>query len=220
MHLRLFALLTLSCAYGASHAYEASAPLDVDLSGRWNLNTTLSDDANALLLQRLEKQFQLERRRRAREEADSGDQTPLPESIPAPKASRVLAQLREVLGLSPTLEIRQADGGSKLAIDSEVSQRRFTAGSRSLVSMPEGELADSQVGWAGEWFVIERKVRRGPRVIERYRLLKKTGQLQASIAWSGGSEEILAGIKLNQVFDRGDGAVPPPPQDPSLGPVP
>ena len=67
------------------------------------------------------------------------------------------------------------------------------------MSMPEGQLADSNVGWDGEWFVIERRVRRGPRVVEKFRLLK-TGQLEYLMNWGGDTE--LAGIKTRRVFDR------------------
>jgi hypothetical protein len=96
-----------------------------------------------------------------------------------------------------------------------VDSRRFEAGSRSQVSMPQGELADSDVGWDGEWFVIERRASRGPRVIEKYRWLKKTDQLESRLAWSGDSP--LAGIKVKRIYDRVVGAVAPP--NAELGPV-
>jgi len=222
MPIRPLALLTLLGICGWVHAYEARAPREADLSGRWTLNAALSDDADAELRRRLEKQLQRERRRREQEAEAQPDEepAPLPDRMSGPKADRVLAQLREALELYPMLEIRQGESGAKLEISAAGSQRRFTAGSRSLVSVPGGgsQLADSEVGWDGEWFVIERKVRKGPRVIERYRLLKKTDQLQATIAWSGGDrDEPLSGIKLKRVFDRAQGAPPPP--DPDSGPV-
>ena len=55
--------------------------------------------------------------------------------------------------------------GTTFDIVSAVESRRVVAGSRTQVSMPEGELADSKVGWDGQWFVIERRVRGGPRVV-------------------------------------------------------
>jgi hypothetical protein len=105
--------------------------------------------------------------------------------------------------------------GSTVDIASMVESRRLIAGSRTQVSMPEGELADSKVGWDGQWFVIDRKVSRGPRVLEKYRVLPKTGQLEYTMAWSGDSE--LSGMKVRRVFDRAAG--PPPPPDPAAGPV-
>ncbi len=65
--------------------------------------------------------------------------------------------------------------------------------------MPEGQLADSWVGWDGEWFIIERKVRSGPRALEKFRLTK-TGQLEYMMKWSGDSE--LSGIKVRRLYDR------------------
>jgi hypothetical protein len=89
------------------------------------------------------------------------------------------------------------------------------AGSRTQVSMPEGELADSRVGWDGQWFVIDRSVHGGPHVVEKYRLMPKTGQLEYEMKWSGQSE--LAGMKIRRVFDRSTAA--PPPADPAAGPT-
>jgi len=220
MHTRLVAIIALLASCSLVHAYEGRAPAAVELSGRWALNAALSDDADALLLRRLEKQLQRERRWReedAREEGRS-EEALVAEEISRPQAGRALARLREALGLYPMLEIRQGESGASLEISTAASNRRFTAGSRSQVSMPEGQLADSEAGWEGEWFVIERKVRKGPRVIERYRLLKKTDQLQVRVAWSGGDrDELLSGIKLQLVFDRASTAARP--IDPDRGPV-
>jgi hypothetical protein len=222
MHIRLIAIIASLGICGSAHAYETRAPREVDLSGRWTLNAELSDDADAQLRERVEKQLKRERRWREQEEAEAAaqpDAAPrLPERIFAPQADRALPKLREALGLYTALDIRQGDAGAKLEINSPGSSRRFTAGSSSQVSMSNGQLADSEVGWDGEWFVIDRKVRKGPRVVERYRLSKKTDQLQATIAWSrGDSDDLLAGIKLQRVFDRAPGAPPPPDLD--SGPV-
>ena len=118
-----------------------------------------------------------------------------------------------MLAISDTLVIHQE--GSTLDILSAVESRRVVAGSRTQVSMPEGELADSNVGWDGQWFVIDRNARHGPHVVERYRLMPKTGQLEYEMKWSGESE--LAGMKIKRVFDRE--TVKPLPVDPAAGPV-
>ena len=97
---------------------------------------------------------------------------------------------------------------------SSIETRRFTAGSESQVSMPEGQLADLKAGWEGQWFVVQRRARGGPRVTEKFRLLK-TDQLEYQMAWSGDTE--LAGMKVNRIFDRAQGE--PPVRDPDLGPV-
>ena len=73
--------------------------------------------------------------------------------------------LHRMLAISDTLAI--ARQGATLDIVSAVESRRVVAGSRTQVSMPEGELADSNVGWDGQWFVIDRRVRGGPRVVEK-----------------------------------------------------
>ena len=223
MHIRRIVILVSLGICSSVHALEPRAPRDADLSGRWTLNAALSDDADAELRQRLEKLLKRERRWREQEEAEAAARPDaaaarLPERMFAPQVNRALPQLRAALGLYPKLDIRQSASGTQLEIDSAGSSRRFTSGSNSQVSMPDGQLADSAVGWDGEWFVIDRKVRNGPRVIERYRLLKKTDQLQATVAWSrGGNDEVLSGIKLQRIFDRTQGAAPPPDLD--SGPV-
>lgn len=207
----------------ACATYEVTSSQGVDLSGRWQLNAALSDDAEALLQQRLER----ERKERAvweRRARDAGVLMPPPDPSAANDApprdrsrrsarERYLDSLRQMLGISSTLEIKQS--GANVQIVSKVDSRRFEAGTRSQVSMPQGELADSAVGWDGDWFVIEREVKRGPRVVEKYRWLKKTDQLESLLAWKG--EGPLAGIKVRRIYDRVVGAVVPPNAD--LGPV-
>ena len=118
-----------------------------------------------------------------------------------------------MLAISDTLAIRQA--GATLDIVTAVESRRVVAGSRTQVSLPEGQLADSNVGWDGQWFVIDRRVRGGPRILEKFRLVPKTGQLEYEMKWSGDGE--LEGMKVRRVFDRV--TVTPPQADPAAGPV-
>jgi hypothetical protein len=226
--LTLMALALLASA-DTSHAYSASSSRAGDLSGYWRLNTAESEDADALLKKRLdEERKRQERWMRRASEQNPGGLPPIGESMETPDAERHAAPtgqppssrrnrrsepLRRMLGQTQTLEITQT--GSRLQIVSDAETRRFDAGSRSQVSMPEGELADSEVGWDGEWFVIDRRVRRGPRVQERFRLIKKTGQLEYRIAWSG--THLLSGIKVRRVFDRATKVIVP--SDPALGPV-
>ena len=119
-----------------------------------------------------------------------------------------------MLGVSPTLEIKQVDPG-RFDVISAVDSRRVQAGSHTQVSMPEGQIADSWVGWDGEWFTIERRVRSGPRSLEQFRLTK-TGQLEYVMKWSGDSE--LSGIKVRRLYDRRAG--PAPEANPDHGPLP
>lgn len=225
-------------AHAALAAYSENPPRAVDLSGQWKVNTALSDDAERLLQERLAKDRKrreaLMRRARADGEIfippdpdDDSPESPPPGAPGEPRAGdlpprasprgarlqRRDDELRRMLGISPTLGIKQS--GTIVDIESQIETRRFEAGSRSQVSMPQGELADSSVGWDREWFVIERKVRSGPRVVEKYRWLKKNDQLESIIAWSGDSP--LAGIKVHRIYDRVVGAAAPP--DPRQGPV-
>lgn len=223
-------LLSITCV--ATADYAAMSSRGMDLSGHWKVNAALSDDAEKLLQKRLEE----ERKRREalmRREREQGELFPMPDpdddpsGPPAAQEARPASpppghsnmrkrrddELRRMLGISETLDIAQS--GSRIAMDSQVDARSFEAGTRSQVSMPQGELADSNVGWDGDWFVIDRKVRSGPRVVEKYRWLKKTDQLESVMGWSGDSP--LAGIKVRRIYDRVAGAPPPP--DPGQGPI-
>jgi hypothetical protein len=220
-----FGAAILMVATLAHAAYKANAPQGVDLTGYWKLNTALSDDAENALQRKLEEN----RRDRERWMRREGMADPLgipPIGQPAPNAdspkaneqrsrrsrNRRLQQLRDMLLITDTLSIQQS--GANLQIQTEFDSRTFQAGTTSQVSMPQGELADSRVGWDGPWFVIDRRSR-GPRVLEKYRWLKKTDQLESLLVWSGDGP--LEGIKIRRIFDRMESAPPPP--DPDRGPV-
>lgn len=210
-------------------AYRAAAPAGVDLSGNWQLNVAKSDDAEELLQKRLtEIRKQRERWLRDARRTDPLGIPPigLPPAPPqddargAPppqnqqrRAPRPNDNLRRMLNISDFLVVTQS--GKTIDIRSQLETRRFEAGSESQVSMPTGELADSRIGWDGQWFVIERKARKGPRVTERYRWLKKTDQLEAEIEWGG--DTLLSGIEVHRIYDRMTS--PPPAADPDAGPV-
>ena len=221
------AILLLSAAPSMA-ASGTAAPAGVDLSGYWKLNSALSDDAEQLLQQRLQE----ERKARERWLRQEGLSDPLgippidapPVSEAAPVAAtparpqqrprnRRNDELRRMLNISDTLTITQS--GARMDIASQFDSRRFEAGSKSQVSMPQGELADMKVSWDGPWFIIERRAKRGPRVTEKYRWLRKTDQLESLIHWSGDSP--LEGIKVHRIYDRMLTAPPPP--DPDSGPV-
>lgn len=229
MSIRLrFPVFALACclAFGAA-ALDAVSSRGIDLSGSWKLNAALSNDAEHMLAerQRLERERYMKwRKERERMyppdapppiEVDGPDTPRAGEPSPSRRASMKRRQenLYKMLAISDTLSIRQE--GATVDIVTAVEARRVVGGARTQVSMPEGELADSNVGWDGHWFVIDRRVRGGPRCVEKFRLVPKTGQLEYRMAWSGDSD--LAGIKIKRVFDRTSGA--PPPADPAAGPV-
>jgi hypothetical protein len=226
IRLRLLAVALFGCAAFTAAALDGASPRGVDLSGSWKLNAALSDDVEGMLedRQREERERYIQWRRR-QEKAYPPGAPPIDIDGPGPATQREPSSarrasmkrreenLRKMLAISDTLAIKQE--GATLDIVSEVESRRLVAGSRTQVSMPEGELADSRVGWDGAWFVIDRRVRGGPRVVERFRLAPKTAQLEYEMRWSGEGE--LDGMKVRRVFDRV--TVTPPPPDPAAGPV-
>ena len=204
---------------------DAAPARSVDLSGNWKLNTALSDDPAHMLAERQRLEMEQYRKWRKQQErmyppdatppidVDAGSPARSNEPSPSRRASikRQQENLYRMLAISDTLTIRQ--DGATLDLVSAVESRRVVAGSRTQVSMPEGQLADSVVGWDGQSLVIDRSVRSGPRVVETFRLLPKTGQLEYEMKWTGDSE--LRGMKVLRVFDR---STPPPPADPAAGP--
>lgn len=220
--LALCALLLLTST--AVLAWKNVAPADVTIEGRWVVNGSQSDDAEAWLAKRREedmtrmRRFEAERKRRMESDpfAWEPEFTP-PERTPQ---NRMMMEereraVRQMMGATRFLNIKQTDNGARLELVSEFDTRRYDAGAETQVSLPQGQLADSTSGWDGEWFVIERSARQGPRITEKYRLLKKTDQLEAQITIKGNS--MLSGLKLRRVFDRGE--VDTTPIDPAAGPV-
>jgi hypothetical protein len=228
IRLRLLVFALACCAAFSAAALDAVPARAVDLSGNWKLNAALSDDAEHMLAEKQREERERYMKWRQQQERMYPPEAPPPidvdgsgavrRSEPSPSRRASIKRQQEnvyrMLAISDTLTIRQ--DGSTVDLESAVESRRVVAGSRTQVSMPEGQLADSKVGWDGAWFVIDRNVRRGPHVVEKFRLVPKTGQLEYQMKWSGDSE--LAGMKIKRVFDRSTGA--PPPADPAAGPTP
>jgi hypothetical protein len=205
------ALLALTLLYiaVAANALTITAPADASLEGRWVVNRVLSDDGEALLARRMEEVMKEERRLEEQRRRRLGNDPTAwePEFTPPERTPQYMAAMaererdrRQMLGLTEHLEITQVVLGAKLTISSDFETRRLDAGSRSQVSLPEGQLADASSGWDREWFVIERSARSGPRITEKYRLLKKTDQLEQLVTIKG--ESMLSGLKVHRVFDR------------------
>lgn len=219
MNRSLLALLLTLCCAPVFAALHAQSERGTDLSGEWVLNAALSEDPQKMLEDRLAKEREQMERMHHRESSSHppGDppaidiNTPISRE-PRPWQKRRHESLLQMLGITKTLRIEQS--GAAMTIVSDVDSRRLTAGSRSQVSLPVGQLADSNVGWDGEWFVIERSARKGPRGVEKFRLLK-SGQLEYTMAWSGDTE--LAGIKARRVFDRAPAPATAP--NPNPGPA-
>jgi hypothetical protein len=83
-------------------------------------------------------------------------------------------------------------------IDDGISDRSFTPGLKSVVSVPEG-VADQHAGWKGKEFVIDARALAGPETIERYHLSDDGKQLVADIQSSGGN---MPTLKFKRIYDR------------------
>lgn len=224
-------LLAVVFAASSVAALDAQPRKPVELAGRWLINYEQSEDPEKLLMERLEKQRAADRKRLERylrrREPSAGQRTLPPigeEGVEVPAATRAARErvqrrqareeelFKRMLNVTKNLEIRQQD--QRVEIASAVESRRFDPGTESQISMPEGQLADLEVGWDGSVFIVKRTSRNGPRAIERFRILK-TGQLEYTMAWSGETE--LAGMKVRRVFERASGE--PAVRDPGVGPV-
>lgn len=192
------------------------------------LDAAVSDDPEAMLAERQAVEWERFQRMRRRQEQSRPRDMPPPIDVDAPPPGagnrrpplrpwekQQDENFRRMLVVSGTLEIRQP-GPTTFDLISAVESRRLEAGSHTQVSMPEGQLADSRVGWDGEWFVIERRVHRGPRAVEKFRLVPKTGQLEYFMTWSGDGE--LSGMKVRRFYDRRIKPAPAP--NPDSGPQP
>ena len=204
----------------------AAPKREAHIAGEWKLNAQLSDDAPKILAAQMKREH--DRMMHMMREMDRHNPMGLPPIDAArdlpPPSDDARAQMRRhreeeeeiehrLLTISDWLRIKQE--GASLDLASAVEQRHLEAGSRSQVSMPTGDLADERVGWDGDTLVIDRETREGPDVIERFRWLKASDQLEYRLAVSGDSE--LAGIKLKRVYDRSVAA--PAPTNPPIGPV-
>lgn len=223
---RLLLAVALLIAATSAHALRNASPPDMSLAGRWTVNIAASDDGEAMLAKRREEQMKEmrrdEERRRRRMQQDPFAWEP--EFTPPERTPQRIAEMEErerrthqMLGLTKSLEIEQDERGSKLTITSDFETRRLDAGSSSQVSLPQGQLADAEYGWDGEWFVIERSARNGPRITEKYRRLKKTDQLELLVTIKGDTS--LSGMKVRRVFDRAPAEARVTPSEDVMGPV-
>jgi hypothetical protein len=216
-------LAALALSGTATCVQAASVPVH-EIEGRWQLNAAESDDGEAILAERIDRERKerdkwLARQRREAEShpgASDGENEVRPPPPNRYERRREQEELvHRMLGFTNELSIKPA--GASLDLQSDMESRRVEPDSRSQVSLPEGELADSEVSWSSGQLVISRRVKRGPSVVEKFRWLKKTNQLEYTIAWSG--DTWLQGIRIRRVFDRST-APPPVPANPALGPVP
>jgi hypothetical protein len=95
------------------------------------------------------------------------------------------------------LKIHQTD--AEVSISNAATNRSFTPGERSVVSVPSG-VADQVAGWSGRDFLIEVRPQIGPQVQETYTLSPDGKQLLVKITVA--SEGRNRAMKLTRVYDR------------------
>lgn len=201
-------------ACGGAGSLGPDAPAGVNLAGTWKLDRAASDDP--------EKIYEKIRRQRA---ARYGEQAPSPPprggqgganpegTIADPNNPLSLdAQTAAVIGSSQldpfdmgvfgtiprgyVITIRQQP--DELYISDGTTDRSFTPGAKSVVSVPEG-VADQHSGWKSHAYVIDVRAQAGPETIERYSLSDDGQHLLAEIDSHGGN---MPSIKMKRVYTR------------------
>jgi hypothetical protein len=95
------------------------------------------------------------------------------------------------------LKIRQTE--TEVSIANAATNRSFTPGERSVVSVPSG-VADQVAGWSGRDFLIQVRPQIGPEVQETYTLSADGKQLLVKIDVA--SEGRNRAMKVTRVYDR------------------
>jgi hypothetical protein len=205
----------LLSACGGAGRLSAEAPGGVDLSGTWKLDRALSDDPEKLYekirLQRAirngeqpppTRQRGDSRSRQADGAADRTEDPNNPQSAEfqaAANRSHLNAYDIGVFGTIPRgdlVTIRQHP--DEMYIFDGLTDRSFTPGAQSVVSVPEG-VADQHSGWKSKEYVIDVKAQAGPETIERYHLSADGKQLLAEIHSNGGN---MPSMKIKRVYER------------------
>jgi hypothetical protein len=212
---------------GGAGRLAADAPSGVDISGTWRLNRALSDDPEKMYekwrLQRLARSQdapapapppQRGQRRPGDGQnpdtpATNADGSPTDPNNPlSPEAQALLNNSSGhhlnpydmgVFGTIPRGDLvtikQRAD---EIYIFDGSTDRSFTPGAKSVVSVPEG-VADPHSGWKSRQYVIDVRAQAGPETIEHYYLSADGKQLLADIESSGGN---LPRLKIKRVYDR------------------
>ena len=205
------------CACGGAGRLGADAPSGVDLAGTWKLDRSQSDDP--------EKIYEKILRQRAARYGEQGAAPPRrgqgagggsPDASTDPNnplsAEAQALQAAQIIGTShldpfdmgvfgtiprgDVITIRQQP--DEIYIFDGTTDRNFTPGAQSVVSVPEG-VADQHSGWKSRAYVIDVRAQAGPETIERYHLSDDGQHLLADIQSNGGN---MPGIKIKRVYDR------------------
>jgi hypothetical protein len=201
----LLCAILIACAGAGSLG--ADAPGGINLAGTWKLDRAVSDDP--------EKIYDKIRRQRAARYAEqtsapvhNPDGTVAdpnsPQAIEAEAATIISTSHLDpfdmgVFGTIPrgdVITIRQS--AEEMSISDGTTDRSFTPGAKSVVSVPEG-VADQHSGWKSHAYVIDVRAQAGPETVERYHLSDDGQHLLADIQSSGGN---MPGMKIKRVYAR------------------
>jgi hypothetical protein len=182
----------------------------VNLGGTWKLDRAVSDDP--------EKIYDTIRRKIAARYAEQGPPpqrggvNPDGTSADPNNPLSVDAQTAAIIGTShlgpfdmgvfgtiprgDVITIRQQP--DEMYIFDGTTDRSFTPGAKSVVSVPEG-VADQHSGWKSHDYVIDVRAQAGPETIERYHVSDDGKHLLAEIESSGGN---MPSMKIKRVYDR------------------
>lgn len=219
---------TLLCASlvacGGAGGLAADAPGGVNLEGTWKLDRSVSDDPEKIYdkirRQRMARSADQAPAppRRGRPGAgggrgpDSGGVNPDGTSADLNDPLSAESQAAAIVGMShldpfdmgvfgtiprgDVITIRQR--ADEMSIFDGTTDRSFTPGAKSVVSVPEG-VADQHSGWKARAYVIDVRAQAGPETIERYHLSDDGQHLLADIQSTGGN---MPSIKIKRVYDR------------------
>jgi hypothetical protein len=215
----LTALALAGC--GAVGRYDEAPGHEVDLSGNWTIDRTLSEDPKPILA-KLRPQAVKHRWEMPPDDLDGDESGPPDDSggrqgggrsrrggqqgppmvyrnnNDAYTHSLVLKVLLADLARSDNLTIQQAP--ERFSIDYGSAVRTFTPGSRSVVSAAWG-IADQSSGWKGRSFVIQVKPQTGVASVETFSLEDEGKHLVEELRLGGGE---FPSVKLKRVYDRSD----------------
>jgi hypothetical protein len=172
-------LMLVASSLAVARGLEESPPPGVDLNGAWALNTALSDDPRKIL----EAERAKMRGRRAESNPfakrhDSGDEIEMPATVTISHSPGRFA----IMSPTPSGEVQKSE---------------YRAGTKSVVSVPNG-VADRNVGWKGKTFIISTRAVDGAHREDRYSL-DKDGRL---LVVTETREEGMPRREIERLYDR------------------
>jgi hypothetical protein len=208
--LALFSVLATCLLGGLAEGATRPAAPAIDLTGEWTLNASASQ---ALGLPDPPRRGPPDDRPLAAQDSvlpdpparsdEAGPRRPRPRAPAWLVRPERLEALRALLGETRSLSVVQTP--TYVDLRGDMTSRSLEIGAESQVSLPTGELADQKVRWRGDRLIVSRRVPRGVKVVETYRRLPATDQLEVTVRRSGGPDDGLGKLELRRVFDR-DGA--------------